>query len=231
MKRVLQYVSDIHVDYLHHSKLPRLKALSPHLLICGDIGNPKHPNFSTFLKNIKSDFDKIYFVPGNHEYDTSSCFSSTKAVEFKSFLYENLDKYNINLLDCSHYEIDKDTVIGGCTLWSNPSKNLYNISKERYNEHIMLHRFEKDWLSAFINKYSNKKIIIGTHFVHTPKLIEKKYYINNEPSDWFHTNLEEMIKSPVIGWFCGHTHSNIEININDVICGVNYGFKEKTFIY
>lgn len=231
MKRILQYVSDLHVDYLPAYKIPKLKACAPNLLICGDVGHPRHQNFSTFFKNIKSDFDKIYFVPGNHEYDTSSCFCSKKAVEMRPFMYEVLDKYNINLLDCCHYKLDKDTIIAGCTLWSNPSKNLYNISKERHNEHIMLHRFEKDWLSAFIKKYSDKKLIIGTHFVHTPKLIEEKYYKNNEPSDWFHTNLESMIESPIIGWFCGHTHSNIKININDVACGVNTGFKEETFIY
>ena len=95
----------------------------------------------------------------------------------------------------------------------------------------MLHKLEKNWLVDFINKNKNKKLIIGTHFVHTPQLIEKKYHINNKPSDWYQTNLEFMIKSPIIGWFCGHTHSNIKININNITCGVNYGYKEEIFNY
>ena len=229
---MLQYVSDLHVDYLPIGKLPKLTAVASDLLICGDIGDPRHKNFSYFLKNIKSDFNRIFFVPGNHEYDTNSCFDSKKTQQMRPYLYEQLDKNHINLLDCTNFEIDKDIILGGCTLWSNPSpKNIFNISKERFNEHVMLHKFEKDWLNALINNNLNKKIIIGTHFVHTPKLIEDKYYKNNKPSDWFHTNLEDMIKSPIIGWFCGHTHSNIKLDINKVTCGVNYGFKEEVFIY
>lgn len=229
MRRALQYISDLHVDYLN--KVPKLRPIAADLLICGDIGDPRHKNFSTFLKNIQGDFSRIFLIPGNHEYDTSSCYSNKKVIELRPYLYEALDKHHINLLDCTHFELDKDVIIGGCTLWSNPLKNLYNITKDRYEEHLKIHKLEKKFLQELINNNKQKKLIIGTHFVHTPQLIEKKYYINNQPSDWFHTNLEEMIKEPIIGWFCGHTHSNIKININKVTCGVNHGFKEEVFIY
>ena len=116
MRRILQYVSDIHVDNLPIDRIPILKAVAQDLLICGDIGDPRHKNFSTFLKNIQPDYNRIFVVPGNHEYNTSSCFSSKNAIQMRPYLYEALDKYNINLLDCSHYELDKDIIIGGCTL-------------------------------------------------------------------------------------------------------------------
>ena len=52
-----------------------------------------------------------------------------------------------------------------------------------------------------------------------------------KPCHWFHTNLESYINQPIIGWFCGHSHSVIEIKINNVICGINAGVEPKIFYY
>ena len=226
MKRTLQYVSDLHVDRFSIGILPKLNIQSNNILICGDLGSPKHQNFSLFCNYLKNEFDKVFFVPGNHEYDTSSCFCPKKVQEYKPYLLEILDKYNINNLDCRHYNLDKNTIIGGCTLWSNPMNNM-NVSHERFTQHKTLHNLEVNWIKDLIKNNSNKQIIIGTHFCPSPKLIETKFYKNNQPSDWFHTNLEQIMVKPVIGWFAGHSHSNMKLKINNIVCGINAYHKDK----
>jgi 2',3'-cyclic-nucleotide 2'-phosphodiesterase (5'-nucleotidase family) len=98
--------------------------------------------------------------------------------------------------------------------------------------HISTHNKEVEWIKTEIEKNNNKKIIIGTHFPPTSQLIEKKYYLGDQPSDWYYTNVEYMIKKPIIAWFAGHSHSVIDKNINDVFCAINVNNNiTKTFIY
>ncbi len=226
MKRMLQYVSDLHVDRMAVGSIPRLNILSNNILICGDIGSPKHQNFSLFCSYLKNEYEKVFFVPGNHEYDTSSCYCPNKVEEYKPYLLEILDKYNINNLDCKYFNLDSDTIIAGCTLWSNP-RNIYKVDETRFNQHKTLHTNEVNWIKELVKLDSNKKIIMGTHFCPSPKLIEPKFYVNNKPSDWFHTNLEHIMVNPIIGWFAGHSHSNIKTKINNIECAISAYHRDK----
>ena len=69
-RNLLQYISDVHVDY--KSALPIIKQTSDNLAICGDIGNPEHPNFQEFIHQIRSKYNHIFFVPGNHDFNCSA---------------------------------------------------------------------------------------------------------------------------------------------------------------
>jgi hypothetical protein len=232
MRKSLQYISDLHIDRLPIGKIPKIKPISETILISGDIGSILHPNFKYFFKYLNNEFHRIYFVPGNHEYDTSSCFSQIKYNIYQPQLEDLAKSHNINLLNCQKYNLDDNTIIAGTTLWSNPDYKLNHQSDNEFNKHITQHQQEVQWLKNLINNNPNKKIIIGTHFVPTVKLIEPKYYINNKPSKWFYTNLEYLIKEPIIGWFCGHSHSNIITHINNVKCGINIDVtKEQIFLY
>lgn len=231
--RSLQYLSDLHIDRFPIGKFFSIKAQSPNILICGDIGNPKHKNYSLFLEYLKYNFDKTYIVPGNHEYNTSSCFSQKQYDIHKPYLDELYYKYGINRLDCNYYNLSNDTIIAGSTLWSHPDyDNSRRMRYSTYLTHINKHKEEKEWIINLINKFNNKKIIMATHFPPTSKLIENKFYdkYTNQPSKWFYTDLDNLIDYPIIAWICGHTHSICEKKINNVICSVNVDINPK-FIY
>lgn len=236
MRRVLQYVSDLHVDSYPMGKHPLfLNKVSDTLLICGDIGSPKHPNYALFCKYLSNEFNKIFVVPGNHEYDLSSCYCPTKVKESKQILKDILADHKIGLLDNSHYEIDKDVFIYGATLWSNPDENSVDymnrrFDNERFQEHKKQHKIEVEMIEKFIQENYSKKIILGTHMCPTPRLIEQKYYTKQgKPSQWFSTDLESKFmleNGPVIACIAGHTHSNYETTINGVFCAVNADHKD-----
>ncbi len=222
MRNCLQYISDLHLDRNLKGKFKKIRALCPNLLICGDVGSPHHHNFNLFFSNIKSEFDNVFFVPGNHEYNTSSAYLHNNYVKYKPYMLEIINKHNIRLLDRTSYELSNDVIIAGATLWSHPYGKRRFLTKEDFNLHLKIHQEEVQWITNLVNN-SNKKIIMATHFVPSFQLIEKKYYENYTPFDrsWFCTNLEHLIKPPIIGWFCGHSHSNLEVDINQVKCGIN----------
>lgn len=68
----VQYMSDLHLDHRYwdpvNSRAPHLTAIAPYLVIAGDLGNISTPIFREFIKNVHEDFDRVIFVPGNHEY-------------------------------------------------------------------------------------------------------------------------------------------------------------------
>ena len=223
MRNCLQYISDLHLDRNLKGKVRKIRAECPNLLICGDVGSPLHYNFQLFFSNIKKEFDNVFFVPGNHEYNTSSAYVQNNYIKHKPYLLEIINKYNIKLLDCQSYNLSKNVIIAGATLWSQPFGKRYYQTKEDFNLHIQKHNSEVEWITNLINNTSNKQIIMATHFAPSPQLIEKKYcerYTDYERS-WFCTNLEHLIKPPIIGWFCGHSHSVLEVDINNVKCGIN----------
>jgi len=83
--------------------------------------------------------------------------------------------------------------------------------------------FYKDfkWLLYNINKIEKPTIVI-THHLPTYKLMHPYYkdkYIGYH--NRFYTNLEHLIHKPLIGWIGGHSHSTIDIRLNEVFLGIN----------
>jgi len=231
-KNTLQYLSDLHIDRLPIGKFNKILPKSPDILLCGDIGNPKHKNYELFLEYLKYNFNRVFIVPGNHEYNTSSCFSQKQYNIHKPILDELFYKYNIYNLDCEHYNLNNNTIIAGATLWSNPDYNNRRLRYNTYNNHINKHKKDLDWINNLINK-TNKKIIMATHFIPTMKLIEPRFYdkYTNKPSKWFYTDLEYLIKDPIIFWIAGHSHSIIDIKINNITCTINVNCESKILSY
>lgn len=213
-KYKLQYASDLHVDV--HNKIPVVTPLTNNLAIAGDIGKPTHPNFSKFLSHVSQEFDNVYFVPGNHDYDCGPEYEHNKVVENKERIYDICENFNnVRILDNSIKYLDNNLIIAGTTLWSKPIEN----NKE---EHIKVHNACVDWLSGIINLYHNYDIIVLSHFVPTFKLIEQKYKARGiKKVSWFATDLEHMINPPIKTWICGHTHSVISCYVNDIYCAIN----------
>jgi len=215
----LQYISDIHVDAFGINKIPHVNPKSENLAICGDIGNPKNKNVEMFLNQMSDQFKNVFIVPGNHDYNCSPIYNKKKVNEYKPYLYDVCSKFNnIVLLDNGIYELSDTILLAGTTLWSNPF-----LTSSRYNNHVDKHLTDIEWLKQIIFRNKNKNIIVLTHYVPTFKLIEQKFH--NRNSDFFATDLEYMIKPPIIGWLCGHTHSSLECYVNGIYCGVNaYGY-------
>jgi len=218
----LQYLSDVHVDC--NKLLPKIEPVSETLALCGDIGKPTHPNFDSFLKYVSSQFDQIYFVPGNHDYDCGPFYDSAKILRYEQLLHDICSKYpNITILNNSFATHGDNTIIAGTTLWCNPvlRPNItYDIKK--YHEHIKIHNRDVEWIKKLCERYQDKNIVMLSHFVPTYKLIEPKYLERGiHKVSTFATDLEYLIKNPIVAWLCGHTHSVSQTYVNNIFCAVN----------
>ena len=220
-----QYCSDLHVDCRNNEL--SIVPVCNNLLIAGDVGLPTNDNFIKFFRMVSSRFDKVYFTPGNHEYDCFALFNVTKYNEYKPLLKNVIGLFdNVFLLDNNVAYHNKDIVIIGTTLWSEPHTCL----EPKYIEHNNMHKKCVDFINTSKLLYRDKKIIVLSHYVPTHKLIEEKFK-NHRSSSLFVTNLEKLMTDPICAWVCGHTHSVMEDNVGNVKCVINahgYSHENKT---
>ena len=224
--RNFQYMSDIHLEY--RDGLFDIPIISKNLILAGDIGNPFKTNYYDFLLSCSYKYEYTFVVLGNHEYWGSNM---SKTHEQVNIIFSKFK--NVFLLDNSIVETD-NFVFMGCTLWSKILNEPLNIQGDEYNITIddknitwndlnRLHNEDVNWLTNALGMYNEKNIVVITHHVPTYKLVHPYYDIPKfkKYSDRFYTNLEHLIKPPVSTWICGHSHCNMNIEINDVNLHIN----------
>ena len=244
-KNQFQYLSDVHVDtrincLKHLDVIPKCGTL----LIAGDIGSPFHENFDIFIGRMSRRFNKVIFVAGNHEYESGCLFDQNNYIIGLAQIKKICKSFpNVFFLDNDVHIHDSNTIIAGTTLWTNPNipfnmrcnikinKCHSNTNKieavDAYDTHVKKHNECLDFINNACKKFYDKNVIVLSHYVPTFKLIEKKFLSQQGLGNgWFATNLDHLMKKPIRAWICGHSHSDIETNINDVFCGINaYGYK------
>ncbi len=208
----LQYISDIHLE--KHSSFPLIKPKSNYLALLGDIGHPRKSLYNDFLKYCSINWNKVFLISGNHEHYGSGMSTDT---DINNIVF----KYNnVYYLNNSTFILDNYLILG-TTLWYKPlgnERNFKEIDKKHDNSLTFLRN----------NLNSSKNIIVLSHYLPSYKLIVPKYHTAfYKPLQYrYATDLEYMIKPPIKAWLCGHSHSQINMNINRVYCGINT-FKEE----
>src|SRR5450631_788020 len=100
----LQYISDLHLDV--HNKIPKITPVAKYLAVCGDIGIPNHPLFKEFFKQQSNEFEKVFFVPDNHEFNLGPMFKKTNVIGWEPVIKEVCDEFpNVHYLNCSTYQL------------------------------------------------------------------------------------------------------------------------------
>jgi predicted phosphohydrolase len=237
MKRLLQIVSDIHLEY--QISIPKLNVYADNLALLGDIGYPSSSKYYDFIKTCSTDFKNVFLILGNHEYYSNLKISQTE--EYVENLIKNFP--NVHLLNRKTYTID-DTIFVGCTLWSNISVNIVNrindfrqIPELTYKKYIEMHNLDVAFIKKQLDGVKNKKMIVLTHYA--PLLEMNGVYQGNDLNSGFATDLTCLFKSPIIAWGSGHVHSNCDINVNgirSVSNAIGYfnesdvGYRENTII-
>lgn len=232
LKNSIQYVSDVHVDI--HKTIPKIKPLSRYLAVCGDVGIPSSPYWKAFMTQVSQDFEKVFFVPGNHDFDLGPIYRQYQVQKWTPIMKEICESLgNVHYLNKDSYYLEKEKIkILGATLWSRAFPSVNNQSFHEGN--LMEHQSHVDWFAENIAQHKKTQteddLVILTHFVPTFQLIEEKYknYTNALiRTSRFATDLERfLINPPVKVWICGHSHSVINCTINNVYCAINaYKYK------
>lgn len=206
-----QYVSDLHLE---RGFKRNIKSEKPFLILAGDIGHPNDKIYENFLHNMSENFDKVFVISGNHEYDFTVKNSIIKIDE----KIENIcaKRNNLFYLQKKTHNICNQTnlYIAGCTLWSKLPKS----KTELHVEH-------EKWLKNVVKENPQNNYVISTHHCPLFECIDKKKVVNFLPN-YFASDQSEIIKMKnVIAWVHGHSHLNRDIFIHDKwILSKQYGY-------
>ncbi|KAK0644338.1 Metallo-dependent phosphatase-like protein [Cercophora newfieldiana] len=246
-----QILSDLHLEIdpsassYHRFTIP---ARAPHLALLGDIGTivtddattPQDPitgPLATFLRRQLTQFQTVFFVPGNHEpyhsrWDSVNLFfdrfqaglASYRAEceqpgeELGEFVYLHKGRYD--------FEEEPITVLG-CTLFSRIENSMFDRMKMGLNDfhlttawtprqHAMAHAEHLAWLNERVGELegSGRKVVVFTH--HCPTVDERAVEPRHRGSvlqSGFLTDLSAercWTSRDVRLWAFGHTHWNCD---------------------
>ena len=207
IKGLIQYTSDLHLEKgFRRIIIPR----KPYLVLAGDIGYPNQETYKNFLLNLSWNFDKVFVIAGNHEYDQNkNILEVNNKIENICNMRNNL----IFLQQKTHIICEKNNIkIAGCTLWSTfpKIKNQYHL-KDTY------------WLYNTINQNEDTYYVIATHHCPLYECINNKH--KYKTMNYFASDQSHILKnSNLLMWIHGHTHYNRNLNIYDTLIVSNqYG--------
>ena len=203
---LVQYASDLHLERgFDRIIIPK----KPYLLLCGDIGYPYQDSYKKFLLKVSNDFDKVFLIAGNHEYDKLSVSETDLIINDTCAMRNNLFylQKNTHVL-CSYTHLQ----IAGCTLWSSyPKKrNPYHLDQVK-------------WLDNTIREDDKNSYVIATHHCPLPECVHKS--IPSRIVDYFVSDRSDILKkSNVICWVHGHSHLNKKLfKYNKPVLSNQYG--------
>lgn len=247
--RFLKYVSDLHLELrksINHPKLsPLWTSNSSHkvyLALLGDISNPHSSNLFEFLQKVSPKYEKIFYVPGNHEYYNLTPQNLQTKNQMKSKLQDICNSFsNVILLDNSTYILDNIKIIGS-TLWSRVDKHHKSIINQFLNDYHLIYNESlfpirisdtNKWNSEALKfieteiQFSELPCIVLSH--HAPLFShpdQNQYtalpkYLNGKFNQAFHNDLRHLMNKPVAAWLYGHTHYSGNFVYNGVYVGTN----------
>jgi len=216
---ILQYASDLHLEFPENRKYLSLHPLQPVgdiMLLAGDIvpfaRMDEHSDFFNFLSD---HFKTTYWIPGNHEYYHSD-------IAAKSGTLNEKIRSNVFLINNMTVQLEDIDLIFS-TLWSKISPEHEIRLEEAMNDYRHITYFQHRLKPQHINKINhesvgflhqeleknplNKKVVI-TH--HVPSFI-------NAPDKYKGSILHEAMGVELSGmiekigpdyWIYGHIHRN-----------------------
>jgi len=190
--------------------IPVIPKHSDNLALLGDIGNPFEESYTVFMRQVSLNFQKVFVILGNHEYygnvDMHLVIQKVKKI---------LEQFsNCYLLDRGTYNLTDNTVLLGCTLWSNIEETTFtlmncngNIKDFDIDTMLTLHFIDRNWILEYL-KSTDKKVVILTHYASHSRM--NGDYAKSDFTSAFLTDIREFHCRNVIANASGHVHSNVD---------------------
>ena len=230
----IQVYSDLHLELT--KSIPKIVPKSPYLFLAGDISRFNHPSFGEFLSYCNENWEKTFYVFGNHDYWNRNSYVQKIKRQTKEFLETN-KLTNIHILDNEFVSLNEDVIVLGSTFWTqSPFVSEYE-ARMYINDYNMI-RYKRvieypipyDLAPRDVNDMyfedcskiydllnnneltKDKKVIMMTHFppqysgTSHPKYSSQSQIMKN-----YFTHPNGTIKSfentsNILCWISGHTH-------------------------
>lgn len=226
-KLKIQAFSDIHIELWNI--LPELPVLSKYLFLAGDVCFQNHPLFYKFFDYCSSNWEKVFYTPGNHEFYIKKKNYNELSFEYKHRLQERYK--NIYYLDNECVALNDEIDVYGTTFWTNPPFSSTSQAKQYINDYNFINYFREDNRSVvdlditYVKKLSGisfnglkmhlentkKQTIVMTHFPPLRTGTSSPKYKNQDPIianyfSWPDSTLDLFKITNVPLWISGHTH-------------------------
>ncbi len=215
-----QILSDLHLE--HYNRRPggaggfidSLPAAAPNLILAGDIGSLVPGNNQWMLRRIKDFLEKwerVYYIPGNHEFYGTSIAEGLRVLENLAFLVG--PKFRV--LGGVRAERQGGLKIWGNTMWfPEPTPEQFTLKLALgypVNDFNYINNFVKTYArehAAFVKRLTKiKPDVVVTHHLPSYKSVNGRYV--NDRSNWCYVApaMEAYIleHQPKL-WIHGHTH-------------------------
>ena len=242
----IQYCSDLHLEFPHNREYVKNNPIIPSgeiLLLAGDIlpfALLDEP--SDFFDIISDSFEKVFWIPGNHEYYGSDI--NDRSTSFCEKIRSNVFLVN------NHEEKINDVNFIFSTLWSKISEQnrflientLYDFKSISDNNGKLqvpkfndLHQLCYNFIQQTLLKNRSERNIVISH--HVPTFMNyPDQFVRSPINQGFATELFDLINDSSIDyWIYGHHHTNtpdFKINKTNLITNqlgyVNFK-KNKTY--
>ncbi len=229
-----QVLSDIHLERRGITDWKSLVIpVSDNLILAGDICSLYlFDELKTFIKYVCTLFKRVMYVPGNHEFylPKSKKGHSLLSKEELDKKLESLEKLFVNLTVLNRKKVVVDGVcIIGCTLWSeikdteHTQQRLNRIPMANMSYTYYTEMFQKDLeflkevlLKETLPSVVKEKRIIVTHHCPTFKALPESFVVD-ELTSFYVSDVEYLLsKENTDVWIFGHTHLNVNTELNGV---------------
>jgi hypothetical protein len=218
----IQFASDLHLELRPKTTFRELlePAVAPVLALLGDIAPLDNPNLRPFMEWCSEHWDTVLWVPGCLELGVQPrrIPKLDDAVNKMRDIVEPF--WNITVLDHDGMISEDGIYIFGLPFWKFPRDSGHVWHPQRYTYipaepspmdakyMAMLYNADISWLKSKIHS-TNDPILILSHYGPTTWLQEEGFVGDPDKSITF-PDIELMLKRPVVGWLCGHTHQSVQ---------------------
>jgi predicted phosphodiesterase len=221
-----QYISDLHLECYSENigkirRIFNIQRKADILLLAGDIGKPGSKSYSTFLSDMSMKFEKVYVIPGNHEYYRNTCHSMHGVDSLCKSICHNMPQRNVFFLQNDTHIVCNGLSIFGGTFWSTiPFDNIDNVITQVADYQFIpgfnvdlcnsLHQTAVSSLNNAIHASGDMKWIVMSHHIPQLSLVSDEY-IDSSINCAFASNIAAAHNRNILAWVYGHTHKPKEI--------------------
>lgn len=226
----IQIFSDLHFEFMTTNKLRKqfvhkLKTGADIAIVAGDLGTRQC--FNDSVEILLAAYEKVIFVPGNHEY----YFSSPKEMLFKFKRQANKNPGRFFYLDDNMVEIEGQRFIGS-TLWFYDLGDNWRFSNSLSDFQVIggfpTWVYDKNKASMdYLEDNVKEGDIVITHHMPTYNSVSPQYR-HSELNRFFVCDMKNLISTakPRM-WIHGHTHDSFDYTMEEstrIICNP-YGYR------
>ena len=225
-------VSDLHLDF---TPITINNCGADVLIVAGDLGELRSPNFVPFFQSCSDNFEKTFFVPGNHE------FYGGRIDLVKQKLAEIIGKFpNITLLDDYATWYKGYQFVGG-TLWTDCNKmdpmTLHALKNMMWDftgirkpnglhfspaDSVDFHHKTMEYFDLVLGSNTHNRCIVVTHHSPCMQSVHERYRHDVIMNGGFHSDLSEFIldRPQIKLWIHGHTHFPFDYMLGEtrIVC-------------